>query len=422
MDDDLAPSRAARSAASPGRRDGTFLHSQRGFLISWSLVVALLSTGLCYVSPPLYTAEASLLIEPGRNQLLRDEAEHSPSSFEATNDLTKTMLSQPVIEAVVDRLRPHERQSRTSSLRRALEQAMLVLDRWGLATHVEPRQRFILRWQRTLVIDTQGDVVAVGYTNEDPALAANIVNAVVDETIERYIAVLRLKGAAAIRRDMLENLHEQTLAARTAIVDLSGDPAVTESGRADLAGWFGTLRLMREQYQRIAAGLRQRYGPQHPALNAVEEAIRALSASIADTLDRLDAARPASARLQDSQEHLRIVSRQYAAESKLLEILERLETADQRTANLHVVALAAVPAWPVQTRLTSVSIGIFAGLAFACAAAYIRDRLGFRRTVASEVEAVLRAPVVGSVAGLAPLLRSMRAFRRFGLRGRWIRV
>ena len=386
-------------------RVGKFFRRQRTFILATATTIALLTGAFCYLVAPLYTAKASIVVERSRNPLLRNEKERPVTSVELANDLRDIIRSRPVIEEVVDRIRPYEG-ARQSRLRESFAR---TLDRLGIWTAIPLRERYIRRWSKTLTVESDGDFVSISMSDENPALAMAVINAAVEIQQRRYLDLLRASHGSHLRLDLYQRAQSEVAALRALLLK-ANTPVMANS-----VGYATALSQLRSVRQRIASldaqtiAMQIGLGPNHPETltarqmsDEMREALTALAMEVR-TLERSATAS------EETQILIHTYNEILDSARKELEKARLLEKSDTRTVSLRIAEYAHMPIAPDYSRLMRLLIGICGGIVFALSVATIRDRLSTRLSSPGEVESILRVPVRG---GLARSRRLARALQR----------
>lgn len=386
------------------RRAGLFLQRQRVFIFALAATIAALTGAFCYLVAPLYTARASIVVERSRNPILRNEKDRPVTSIELANDLRDIMRSRPVIEELVDRLRPYEgvRQSRLR------ERLAKTLDSLGIWTTISLRERYIRRWGKALMVEADGDFVGISIADENPAMAMAVINTAVDIQQRRYLELLRASHGSHLRRDLYQRAQSEVAALRRMLLE-TDTPVMANS-----VGYATALSQLRSVRQRIASldaqtiAMQSGLGPNHPetlAARQMSDEMRAALALLAMEIRTLERSATTS---EETHLLIRAYSETLDAARKELEKAQLLEQSDTRTVSLRIAEYAHMPLAPDFSRLMRLLIGIGAGMVFAVSAAIIRDRLSTRASSSVEVEAVLKTPVFGEVPRSRRLARSLQ--------------
>ena len=383
-----------------------FLRRQRGTLAMWSILIVLASLSFSLAIAPTYTAQARLLVERRADPVLRDATERPLSPFEVTNNLVKILTSRAVVETVVDELRPHVRSTPPSALRRALIDAFQTLDRWGLASLSPPRERYIRRWSRSLMVETSGDMIEIRMSDEDPVRAALVTNMLLDAAIEHYLSLLRPGALSDVRMKLADAVQVDIDAAVRAIDELRENEGSAVK-RDALGRWLGRLRLRRDELAREARRAQRDGGSAELDPGAVHELRASIDRAIMETALRLTREGSADARLADLQETLRELGRTHVAQREVHEALRVRDEADRRTVNIRVAGRAETPVMPDSTHLHSLAAALASALVFALGAALIRDRLGLGSLAPERIGEVLGAPLAAPPGSISGTVRSL---------------
>jgi uncharacterized protein involved in exopolysaccharide biosynthesis len=359
------------------RRFSEFMRRQRWYLIVVSTSTIGLSIVFAYMSPAVYTAKASFVVERAYNPVQRDQKERRPlPPLEAATNIRTLVVSRPVIEAVVDKIRPYER---TSSEPEAISEA---LGRWGLVTLLPLRERYINQWGRRLTVQMEGDVVEIGFAHANRRLAVQVTNLVVDEFVKRYLVLHNPGKIAALRNDLLRSLGAEITTVRSIA---SKAPTSGVALRSALAGRLRVLRLWSHDVDASVRALQSTLVSGHPRVVAEMELASALTAAIAEgeaSLRRVEGARTESNERRESLRNLQIT---FHATSQAVEQLRLAQHADIRTANIRIVEYADEPPIPGGDKLLRVLMALLVAPLFALVAARVRENLAPRAAARDQI-------------------------------------
>lgn len=386
------------------RRVGLFFRRSRTFIIASSTSVAILTAAFCYLAEPLYTASASLVVERTRNPILRNEKERPVTSIELANDLRDIMRSRPVVEEIVDRIRPHEG-ARRSRLREGIAD---TLDRLGIWPSVPLRERYIRRWGRALMVAADGDYVSVSMADENPALAMAVINAAIEIQQRQYLNLLRASQGSHLRQDLYQRAQTEVAALRKILLDAGASVMANPVGYATALSQLRSVRQWIASLDAQTVAMRISHGPLHPdtlAAQQMSDEMRTALASIAMEVRSLERSATDS---EETRMLIHAYNENLDAARRGLEQAQLLEQSDTRTVSLRIAEYAHLPIAPNYSRLLRLLIGIASGVVFALSAAIIRDRLSIRISSPAEVEAALRVPVRGGLPRSRRLARFLR--------------
>jgi capsular polysaccharide biosynthesis protein len=431
----------------------SFFYRQRLFITVTILAVVSASIALSYLIPPVYIASGSIVVERGYNPLLRNQLEYPTAAAEMVNDVSNVMRSHPVIEAVVDQLRPHERPRRPSVIRDSVEQIRATLDRWGILTVLSRRDGYIRRWSKLLAVEGNGDLLTISLSDEDGTLAAKAVNAIINEYRRRYndllIDLLRMRQAldqrqeifartqsemSAQRRSALENLAGQPTAhsvvssrpllqpdstgpvvadvernlrqllaaqARSKLA-AQAPPANDSSGSAfDNPAKYNTmleqLHTVRRKLDATDARVRilqLELGPEHPETLLAQQTRASLREAAVDLEDELRRIAQAGAAADEAKAFKKAYDTRLNTARQRVDQARLYTQSDTRTISVRIAERAETPKIPTAIRLHQVVFGIAASVIFALGAAVIRDRVNLRVRSLRGIEAILKSPVL----------------------------
>ncbi|SCY56854.1 Wzz/FepE/Etk N-terminal domain-containing protein [Microvirga guangxiensis] len=445
------------------RELASFFYRQRLFLVVTALAIASVATGLTYLIAPVYTASGSIVVERTSNPLLRNQLEQPSAAPEMANDVANVMRSRPVIETVVDKLRPHERPRRRSAIRDGIEQAFATLDRWGILSVLPRRERYIRRWSRALKVEGNGDYVTVSLSDDDGALAASAINAIIEEYRNHYVELLRMRRALDLRQeifaqtqsDILEHrraalksaaeqqasrievpsphtlLSDSTgsltanvehdlrrlLAARARSSLISQAPAVDNANTKDfispakynaMIAQLGTVRRKLDASDIQVRTLQLERGSNHSDTLLALETRASLRRAVADLEEELHRSAQAGAAKDEAEAFKTAYDARLDATRRRVDLVRLYTQSDTRTSSVRLAEFAETPNIPSSTRLLQVAIGLGAAIAFALCAAVIRDRVNLRIRDPQGIEAILQSPVLFAMSESRSQVRRLR--------------
>jgi uncharacterized protein involved in exopolysaccharide biosynthesis len=331
-----------------------------------------LGTVLAYISRPVYTAKATFVVERDRNPLLRDRLERPLPAFEVVKNIRTLMASRPVIEAVVDKMRPYEEDDSEPTRFDPGDIISRYLKDWDLVTPVPPRERYLYQWSRRLIVEMEGDVVEVRFTHANRRLAAEVVNLVVKEFVKRYLAFYNTAKIAALRKELVQSLSTEIAAVRAIA---SEAPSSGTAARLALADRIRVLRHWSRDVDESISALQSTVFSGHPRLAADMELASTLSAAITEGEVALRRVESASTESQERRGLLRNLRITYNATAHAVEQLRLAQHADIRTANIRIVEFADMPPLPDGDRLLRILSVLLIAPLFALAAAILRENL-----------------------------------------------
>ncbi|MBB3021706.1 capsular polysaccharide biosynthesis protein [Microvirga lupini] len=388
------------------RQVARFFRRQKAFITITTLAIALTTAAMSYALAPVYTATAAIVVERSRDPLLRDERERPVAAIELANDLRDIIRSRPVIEAVVDKLRPHERPRRQSNVMTAVFE---TLDDLGLFSLPPLRERYIRRWTKSLLVEADGDYVTISLEDEDPEIAAAVLSSVVEAQQRRYVDVLRASHGSQLRRVMLSRVQADMAALRGTLASLSA-PTANSSGYTVALAQLSAIRSMISDSEDQFSSFRIRLGPDHPETIAAKHTSDTLRENLSALAQDVQTLERTAIRSEEMQLLIRFFAEAVDAARKNLDKSELHERSDTRTVSLRIAEQALPPIAPDVSRILQLAIGFAAGLIFAVGAAIIRDRLSSSLTSIEDVENILQSPVRVALGSNRNLARSFRSY------------
>jgi succinoglycan biosynthesis transport protein ExoP len=222
---------------------------------------ALLSTGIgvayLLVTPPMYTAQTSMIIDTHKFQIFQKLEQSSNSGVNMIDsgmvDSEVEMLkSENVILAVIKRFNLEddpEFSGRADGLFQALigRVVNLVWSHQEPQTEYERTRRAAAVFANRLTVKRLGlsYVIQVSFVSLDPKRAADIANAVANEYIVDQLQgkFQAARQAGSWLRDRLRELRDQAAAAERAVIEFKIDKSLVSTGGPD-------KRLVHEQQHR----------------------------------------------------------------------------------------------------------------------------------------------------------------------------
>jgi polysaccharide biosynthesis transport protein len=419
---------------------------------------------------PKYAATARVAVERQQSGELvaMDKNQPNLTADSGTVDTeVQVILSPAVAEAVVEQLKLAEKPGF------GFPQGGVTTDQLAARVRAAETVRNGLDVQR----EGLSYAIAVKFTGLDPVMAASVVNATVDAYIngrrfarsrrrEREIQQLGdrlgqlrndvMQAESAVARYRAQtNLADLQTSSPSALAGLSALNAQLASAKAEEAAAqvharsaqsgaasleSPVLRELRTQQARLntqLTDLKGRYGPEHPARNAVErqlvevnalvkkefalvqassnaeanaaeQASAAIQGSIAQTQGRLIAGNNASVRLNELERNAESTRALY--QSFLDRYRENLAAQGTERSNAYILGLATPPRQPVSPNFKLfLGAGILLGLVAAVAIAVLLEFMEQGICTRKDIEDHLHTQALGSI----PDLRSIKEARAF---------
>ncbi len=372
----------------------------RTLLFNFFLIVGTVA-GLEYVIPPAYPARSVVLIESTQAISTRIDPMPGVDMPIVLKTESEVVLSRPVLEQVVDTVRPHEIPPRITWIYRTKKRVRAQLMELGLLNDVLPRGG----WIKSLADDIKvkpiagSNIVEIKYSHEDPRIAAAIVNELTRAYISHHAEIYAARGVT-------EFYENQALKSKATLDDLNqkmesfrGNFPVSESADSR-EGLNRTLDRLRDQGNRLRGEiieLTSKYGDGYlnvkvarSKLANVESAIQESEAKVARQQNRdseLDLLRS----LVDAERTNYINMLKLTAQAKTTEL------ANPNTTNVRIVEAATVAGNPAHSRLFFIALAVVAGGPLAVAIALVREYFDQRVPGTDVAEEILGLPVLGAI-------------------------
>lgn len=378
-----------------------FLFQRKWSLLSVMLATVTLVTLFVYVLPTSYTALSKVLLEPTKLPTLGTESRYGSDAGEVLYTEIEIVLSRTVMEAVVDKLLLHERGGPLVGVALFIAKVKAGLVSVGLLNAPEPRESWIRDLLKDVkvkpVLDTH--VFTISYSDQNPAQAAEITNAITDEYLRIHTRIYSYANAAAFYLDNAEQALQQINRLRLAQNKGTGNAGVaTLPGRRDAAVLEATR--LEERVSQLHLDLQDvqlRYAPDHPKVALAQDKIRLLSGQLATARQQVKAMELDKNRSDAQQPQIDSQLDAYRSYKRLYDQALLTSAADRRLINAHVLDRAAVPTQPRFPRLVYVLAAVVGGGLLGFAVALIRRYFDHRVDTPDAAERILGAPVIGSV-------------------------
>ena len=381
------------------------------FLFKWKwtifgtlgLVVTLV-TLLSYVAPRSYGTQATVLVQ--RASAIPSRQIYGPNQdmIEVLNSEIAILTSRPVMEAVIDRLRPDARPRHPGALSRFVEGVQASLVDAGLIDTLPRHEQWVqnLMKQVRAKAAIESSVITISYSNEDPVLARDVVENVTREYLRRHQEIYSVAGLSGVYVDRMREVEARLARLRA---ELAG---TGRSTRADPNRQVALLEAMNRDRGALATkrgellDANTRFEAGHPKVRALQAQVNDLERLIGGEgaqLRGLEAAAPRVDRLTTAiaseEQTLRTLRNQY-------DDAVVTERSDPRLVNVRLVSAAPLPLKPSPSRAFFILIALIAGAIMGPLLAIIREYLDRRPDDIAEIERMLGLPGLGVVPELPP--------------------
>lgn len=378
-----------------------FLFRRKWSLISILLATLTLVTVFAYVLPSSFTAVSKVLLEPTKSPTLGTESRYGSDVGEVLYTEIEIVLSRTVMEAVVDKLKLHERGGPLGPVAQFIADVKASLVAVGLLDPPEPRESWIRDLLKDVkvkpVLDTH--VFTISYSDQNAVQAAEITNAITDEYMSNHTRIYSYENAVEFYRNNTEQAKQEIDRLKQTQSRLEGGtaPATLPSRRE--AAVLETTRLQDRlgQLRLDLAEVLTRFAPDHPKAAVVQQKIDITARQLAATEQRIRQMEVEKDRGDALQPLIDGQLETYRSSKKQYDQALQNSAADRRLINAHILDHAAVPTRPRFPRLIYVLAALVGGTLLGLAVALIRQYYDHRVDTPEAAERILGAPVIGSV-------------------------
>lgn len=389
-----------------------FIFKRKIAIFGTFILVVTLSTTLLYLIAPVYGARASVLVERNRAPNMRTELQPGLEMIEVINTEAHLAVSESVLTAAVDEVKPHEVTGTPSAFKQWAENLRLNMHQIGLFTYLPPRERWIRRLSKVVESEPvpNSNVLELTYFDEDPERAARIVNAIVDAYLDARTEIYRASGEIEIYRSQIDDVTARIAARRGELDKLR---AAIDENRSEVGARTLDLRLgsINEELSTVRVelnDLKERFQPEHPRVKATEKRIEVLQAELEETLDRMEQETLLTARTDQLNMLIEADTNTFKNLKERLDDAELAEYADRQLLNVRKVDVATPPNKPRFERLLLIILSIPLGLFMGFALAFIREYFDDSVESLQEAEEALDIPGYGTIGRFGPFRSILR--------------
>ena len=378
-----------------------FLTKWRATLVGTLAAVVALATLAVYLLPQAYLAEATILVERNRAPIMRADLSPGLEMAEVMNTERAIASSRTVLEKVVDELALVDRPVPDGPFHRLqglLGEALVSL---GLWPELDPRDAWILRLERAATIKpvVNSNILSIAIGLDAPQLSADVANAISREYIAERVRIYSTEGLSDFYKQQADLAEANYRAQFDELLDFKEANGILASSTAktDLVAELGLLRAQLLSNQNDMATRRQRYGPDHPDVRLLAQAMAEIEARIEQTETNLQTVERNEALVANLEMLVDEGRRTFIGYDQKYFEARMDERAGEDVVNVRVVDEAAPPARPTIARLLVVVGSALAGVLIALGVAALREYLDAHASHGDAVERALGVSVVGGV-------------------------
>jgi uncharacterized protein involved in exopolysaccharide biosynthesis len=372
-----------------------FLFKWHRTVLSVAGFVTILATALAYLIPQSFEAKTAVLVERNRAPVMRTDYSPGVEMAEAMNTARAIASARSVMALTVDTLGLAQRK-RSGVLGRTLAAVPVWL---GLWPRVDARDAWIQELMKNMDIrpTVSSNILNIAFSNDDPELAAAVVNTVAAKYIELHTQVYSTRGLADFYKKQAEEAEGKYRQLRDQLLAFKAEAnyAAAEVMKAESAKELSTLRTQLLTSKAEISRLLQRYDERHAEVGLQRKSIAATEEQIRDIETRLQVLERDAATNADLEMLVDAQRRAFLDYSQRHREAALNQRADQEAVNVRIIEEAAVPVRPKLSRIWIILIGCFAGLLLGLSAALAREYLDARCSTPEQVETALGLPVIG---------------------------
>ncbi|MBS0346732.1 MAG: hypothetical protein JSR69_09745 [Proteobacteria bacterium] len=386
-----------------------FLFKWKGSISAIFLACVTAAVLVTFLASPGYMATAKVLVERNRPPVMRAVMSPGMDLAEALNTEAEILLSRTVVEATVDKLKPHERPKKETTVSRAMKQVTGWLEESGLVYAQPPRERWIQSLLKQVKVKPSIDssILKVSYGDEDPEWAARLVNELLNQYVEHHIRVFSVKGSSDFYAKKLESVEQELRAKRGQLASLrkKGALLAADETKRDLVQQIGALDAQITTARSDLDQILVRFEPGHREVKTAESKLKRLVATMAEMRQRLARIEGEQAGVDELQLEIGALESAYRDYAKRFDEARLSDQVSSTVINVGAVDYAAVPVKPDNSRMFLIAIATGVGLVLALLVAFIREYFDRRIASPAAAEDILGVPDLGSVGVLPDGLR-----------------
>ena len=215
------------------------IRKRRTVVLSVFLLVLLFSAALAFLMTPVYKATAQVYVDPGQSSQLNFQ--QTPYQYNDTSVYIETQMgilkSQSIAERVIKDLGLYDDEKSSGGLTGSVSKALgffgvhaEMKGDSGIERDLEREQEFMDNIEVSVVKNS--NLIKVSYMAEDPAVAANVVNATVQAFIERNLEmkVAPAKEAMTWLNDKVDEIRGKMSKSAVQLQDFKRDKELIVTG------------------------------------------------------------------------------------------------------------------------------------------------------------------------------------------------
>lgn len=374
-------------------RDFLFIvFSKKHVILGVLGMVIVVTMAIAFLAPPVYEVSSEILIKPRLNDGLQTAAargvvQASPVQQEDINSEIAIFYTDQLLRSVVKKLKLYELPPNwIHKLRMTIKGFMVDI---GLSEPEDPIDKAIETLREDLVVlpVTGSNVIRATLQGENPVRIAAILNALVNEYIDRHIVVYREEGSLKFFKEQASLYHQHYLESTNRLKEFQSKWNIVDVKGQKEANIELVKNLRAEHTKALVPLLTERdkiavlYPKGSPERKDIEERIKRVRHTFEQQIGRIESR---SAALSEKELTLNQMKMEVSQNEKVYLLYqdktEEARIAEQRdqnrVANVSVASKAHIPSVPVFPKkflllIVSIPVGAFLGLCGAFMAFYM---------------------------------------------------
>ena len=271
----------------------------------------------------------------------------------------------------------------------------------GLSGANSRRDQLISDIENSLQIVPQpnSNIISISYKNDNPEMAAFIVNTVTKNYIDQHLKIFSSEGTSEIYGLQIARLENELDIQKKELSEYKRENSVSalkDTMRAQvqlqskLSAELGAL-------EPALAELTTRFSEGHTKVVLLKERIEITEQSLADAEKKLRSLEIEQALIRDMEIEISSIQLTMQNYKKLYEQEEMVKMANPDVVNVLVIEEAVVPTLPGHSRLFYILLATLGGLLLSFAIAFIKEYFDHRVTDPKVAAQLLGVPTLGSI-------------------------
>lgn len=378
-----------------------FLFKWHRSILSMSLFSSLTVLVLVYLIPPSYKAEASILVEKNRSPTMRTVFMPGLDAIEVQNTEIGILLSRPVIEGVVNELKPHKWQQKPSKLGRISKSISSTLQSLGLSSHLSRKEKWIKRLTKKIKAKpvVQSSIIKISFYAEDPEWSAQLINNVVDMYIKYHLKLFSPTGSSLLYKEKMLDLDNRikNQLEEVGLLRKNLNQPVVERAKIEYSKNIGYIREKIIEQKGLLMEMLVHFTSTHEDVLTLKRNISRLELQNKSFKRKLIEIESQATIINKVLANLQADQETYNNYKTRYEDAKFAELSNVDMLNVRVVQYSPVATKPDHSRLFYIIIGCFGSFFLALFIALIREYFDHRVSDPTAIEAILGIPSVGSI-------------------------